>query len=92
MDDKPRSPWGVLIDPGSDRHSNRMDNSSLTRSSFVHSFIPSFAHSFLFCLFIRSFVHSYFGVKGIFVREDLSPEARQQRKKDSASRRSTSGS
>ena len=34
----------------------------------------------------------HFGVKGIFVREDLSPEARQQRKKDSASRRSTSGS
>ena len=34
----------------------------------------------------------HFGVKGIFVREDLSPEACQQRKKDSASHRSTSGS
>jgi len=32
------------------------------------------------------------GVKGIFVREDLSPEARKQRKKDFASCRSTSGS
>ena len=34
----------------------------------------------------------HYSVKGIFVREDLSPEARQQRRENLAARRSTSGS
>lgn len=46
----------------------------------------------LFSSVVSKFNLKHFGVKGIFVREDLSPEARQQRKKDFASRRSTSGS
>jgi len=43
-------------------------------------------------VFASRFNLKHLGVKGIFVREDLSPEARQQRKKDFASHRSTSGS
>ena len=31
-------------------------------------------------------------MKGIFIREDLSPQARQQRRENLAARRSTSGS
>ena len=45
------------------------------------------------CLVLANCLNlKHYGVKGIFVHEDLSPEACQQRREDFGSRRSTPGS